>query len=598
VIEQYLSNCTSLFNKGNYQAAIAGYEFVLKLAPNSIQAYRGAAICYSHLHNWNKAFTNILNALLLGNHQKKELIVLFDFLDRSQLNSYLVQIEKALIAAMSHPELENKAIALLSRQIKAKHPCLLNQDINQFNIETDLLIQDKSFCHLIESQLNNNFTIESFLLLSRKEILEQFVNGKDIQRFIPFLSSLACQILLNNGLYSHTVEEETLLTKVTAANTKNIAELLISICYSDISNIMSLWKQNKSVLEASNLTSLVSDLQFYSNVKANNFNNHVEDNLSKTVQSFYIENPYPTWKTTKIDSDIKGIDPIFTLSGKSSPSDLTVLSAGCGTGMQLINLARAIPNASIVAIDICPTSLTYAKLMCQKYAITNIEFHLLDILDASELDLKFDYIMCTGVLHHMSSPQDGLNALSSVLNPEGVMHLAFYSTLARRELTDIKHDILHTLNTDENSITRECVKKWRSQLTDSQKQNKWFHLADFFSLSGLYDLLFHPQQAEYRPLEVKALLDNAELSFQWMSSVPNAKSILSRYPLPKTGETLHYWEKIEQDNPDTFRGMISFYATKQAIPTTANSYPLIEENHAYQLAPDFEAINKTQNLHQ
>ena len=234
--------------------------------------------------------------------------------------------------------------------------------------------------------------------------------------------------------------------------------------------------------------------------------------------------------------------------------------------------------------------------MCQKYNIQNIEFHLLDILNVSELGLKFDYIMCTGVLHHMSSPQDGLNALSSVLNPEGVMHLAFYSTLARRELTDIKHDILHTLNTDENSITRECVKKWRSQLTDSQKQNKWFHLADFFSLSGLYDLLFHPQQAEYRPLEIESLLYNAELSFQWMSSVPNAKDISSRYPLDKTGETLRYWEKVEQDNPDVFKGMISFYATKQATSTTAISHPLKEESQVFQLkTTPFDVIQEIQS---
>lgn len=48
-----------------------------------------------------------------------------------------------------------------------------------------------------------------------------------------------------------------------------------------------------------------------------------------------------------------------------------------------------------------------------------------------ELGRSFDKVVCTGVLHHLPDPDEGLRALQDVLNPDGVMHLMVYAAYGR-----------------------------------------------------------------------------------------------------------------------------------------------------------------------
>ena len=46
--------------------------------------------------------------------------------------------------------------------------------------------------------------------------------------------------------------------------------------------------------------------------------------------------------------------------------------------------------------------------------------------------MNFDLIECSGVLHHLDDPQEGLRHLSGRLATNGVMKVALYSALARK----------------------------------------------------------------------------------------------------------------------------------------------------------------------
>jgi len=562
MVKQYLNGCTKLIAKGEYLEAIVGYEFILKLDPLSIQAFKGIAICYANLKKWQKALEFILSALVHGGNRREEMLVFIDILELSELNSYVDIIERTLLISMKDPTIEHRAIPLLSQQVAAKHPQSFSCQAIEFNEGTNNLIQDKSFCILLERNLVNNYLIEDLLKLSRKEILQRASHGKDICAYLPFLSSLACQLLLNDGLYSVSEDESILLNQLTKKNRLTTGEMLVQICYLNFADMLLFWKENKKTLSMNKLTNIVNDLQFYTEVVSAENVNILENGTSKKVQSFYINNPYPKWKAAKIKMDVTGLSPIFEQCGKIIPSTLNVLFAGCGTGKQLVNLALIYPKANITAIDISPTSLAYAKLMIEKYNIKNINFQLLDILKISQLKLSFDYIVCTGVLHHMASPQNGLNSLADVLNPDGIMLLAFYSKRARENFANIKNNAMSFLETTGTTISREGVKKWRGQISSEQKLNDWYCVRDFFNLNGLYDLLFHPQQTEYLPKELKSLVQKAKLSFEWMSNVSNAEGIASKYPIPTKKETWEYWDMVERDNPDTFTNMFNFYVTK------------------------------------
>ncbi len=53
------------------------------------------------------------------------------------------------------------------------------------------------------------------------------------------------------------------------------------------------------------------------------------------------------------------------------------------------------------------------------------------IENAADLNQSFDFIVCTGVLHHLVDPDVGLRALGSVLKPDGAMYLMVYAPYGR-----------------------------------------------------------------------------------------------------------------------------------------------------------------------
>ena len=94
-----------------------------------------------------------------------------------------------------------------------------------------------------------------------------------------------------------------------------------------------------------------------------------------------------------------------------------------------------------MAMDLSETSLAYAIRKTNELGITNINYIQNDILNLKNLNRKFDYIECTGVLHHMKNPIEGWNILTDILETNGIMKIGLYSKLARKELLEFKRKI-------------------------------------------------------------------------------------------------------------------------------------------------------------
>jgi len=107
-----------------------------------------------------------------------------------------------------------------------------------------------------------------------------------------------------------------------------------------------------------------------------------------------------------------------------------ILIAGCGTS-QAARYALREPDARITAIDISDTSLRYTRDLQRKYNLENLELHQLPIERIREIGRSFDLVVCTGVLHHLLDPDQGLRALRDVLRPGGAMRLMVYARYGR-----------------------------------------------------------------------------------------------------------------------------------------------------------------------
>jgi 2-polyprenyl-3-methyl-5-hydroxy-6-metoxy-1,4-benzoquinol methylase len=553
-----------MIKNGNFTGAVIKFDFVLQQEPHSLPALRGLVFCHAKLMHWKECITANMNLLQLGKHQQADLAMLLNVLESCQLNSYVPMIEHALKIAMQHVSLERPSTELLTIQFKAKYSSIFSESPEIFTSDLNKMIQDNTLHRLIERSCIADHTLEKLLLLARQELLLRAENKQNIQHYHHFLAALSCQMLLNDGLYHTSEQARLMLDKIIATDKLSLTTLLLRFCYENFAHVMILWQQNNHLLQDNGFAQLERDLAFYAQVMDNTDTGNIINLTSKKVQSFYMHNPYPKWKVAQTGSI--SIAQIFTQVGKTLPDKSSLLIAGCGTGNQVIEWALNNPDITISAIDLSPTSLNYAKLMAASYKITNVDFQVLDILDVASLGRSFDFIISTGVLHHMAIPQQGLNALSEVLNPGGMMYLALYSKMARKELSLIKDQAMAWLNIDEKTMTSDDICHWRANLNSKDVQRPWFQVRDFFYLNGIKDLLFHPQQTEYNPLELQDMIETAGLTFDWMIVTPLDKRHYAKAftldPIPRGNETLQYWQDFELKHPPFFNGQFKFFVSK------------------------------------
>ena len=115
------------------------------------------------------------------------------------------------------------------------------------------------------------------------------------------------------------------------------------------------------------------------------------------------------------------------------PANPKIWVAGCGTN-QAIFTALRFPNATILATDLSTTSLDTSAATARQLEISNVEFRRESINHVTS-ENEFDYVICTGVIHHNADPAVSLAQLSRALKPSGILELMVYNRYHRIETT-------------------------------------------------------------------------------------------------------------------------------------------------------------------
>ncbi len=108
-----------------------------------------------------------------------------------------------------------------------------------------------------------------------------------------------------------------------------------------------------------------------------------------------------------------------------------ILDVGCGTGYGTLTLAEANPGAKIVGIDISDKSLDLARQRLNYHGFETAEFYQLSIDNIPDLGLEFDYINCDELLYLCPQPAMALQAMKSVLKPDGIIRSNLHSSVQR-----------------------------------------------------------------------------------------------------------------------------------------------------------------------
>lgn len=251
-----------------------------------------------------------------------------------------------------------------------------------------------------------------------------------------------------------------------------------------------------------------------------------DSNYLTNVRAQYEDYPYPSRdpqseKGVIISSHSSSLDCInhYCFGGQRDFSKgIRVLVAGGGTGDCTIFLAEQLRHtpSEIVYLDMSSASMAVAKERARIRKLTNITWAHESILNIPEADMGlFDYITCTGVLHHLDQPSAGLDALKSVLSPSGSMFIMLYGTYGRTAVYQLQ-DLLRMVNKGFPEIS-EKIQNTKTIMKSIPATNwsRFEHAtnmqAELATDIGIYDLLLHTQDRSYTVPELYEFVENSGL---------------------------------------------------------------------------------------
>ena len=187
-----------------------------------------------------------------------------------------------------------------------------------------------------------------------------------------------------------------------------------------------------------------------------------------------------------------------------SSKKLNILVAGCGSDQAAI-LAKCNPNHDFVGVDISKNSLAHQEKLINKHKIKNLDLYCKDFRLLKFQD-KFDYIICTGVIHHLDDPGSALNYLNKNLEKDGAIYLMVYGDKRSYAANELKK-IFSKTNLQQNQESIDAVKNLLYKL-DIKHPAKIFAqgLKDINYNAGVVDLFLHKKETFFSIKKLISLL--------------------------------------------------------------------------------------------
>ena len=229
-------------------------------------------------------------------------------------------------------------------------------------------------------------------------------------------------------------------------------------------------------------------------------------------------------------------------------TDFRVLMAGGGTGPTTMVMAEQLnhTNSEVVYLDFSASSMKVAQARARARRLKNIIWVTEGIENIHRLNLaKFDFMQCSGVLHHLKSPINGLNILKDHLHPTGGIDLMVYGTHGRIGVYQLQN-MLKMVNSPTPGITDELKRtnlilkllpptNWFKRQEDAIDDHK---MGD----AGTYDLLLHKRDTSFTVHSLFEWIKSSGLfSIRYTSS--DVPPIGGRKEDPKV-YGIHHFEKL------------------------------------------------------
>lgn len=575
----------ALLAKQDFEPAIDAFSRALHLEPKLPRADVSIAYALTQQGRVTEAFQAYRT--LFKKHPTDRHIIekLFETAALIKADYYDPALEQDLLAWLNTPDASFQNLSTLATSLLAhKYQAYRESAI----IDLQDLARDELLISALKTLTFAHPKFEQFLCLVRKQLLLCAIASHYKDAALNRLAgAFSVQTDMNEHVFYQDDDEIRLvkaLKKLIHSYMKrpnNNASELPSIMalftmyepLSSLNGIENITKQ-PSLIDAIDLKSLIQRAVFDAHeeqVMAIGIQHlaNIDDPMSLKVKKQYEQNPYPRWNSLGYNTPTHyGRALEAQLAGFKAPETfnmgtLKVLVAGCGTGQHALKVARYFRNVEVTAVDLSQRALAYAKRMARHYQIDNIRFYCGDLLAIDQLEDTFDVIECSGVLHHMAQPEQGLQALLTRLKPDGVMKIGLYSHEARSVIRRIRSFIeQHDMPKDAEHIRQIRHALINKKLGDDI--NGITASVDFYSMSGCRDLLFHEQEHQFTTDQLSQLMDSHQLEFLGFILNTDIKNrYFQEHPEDPNRTNLNLWGEFERKYPDTFSRMYQFYVQKQ-----------------------------------
>ncbi len=245
------------------------------------------------------------------------------------------------------------------------------------------------------------------------------------------------------------------------------------------------------------------------------------------VRDFYDRYPYPPpvdnldkYRQLWQDRQRRRAHYHLFWPARSYIEDQSILIAGCGTS-QAAKHALRWPGAQVTGIDSSATSVRHTEGLQRKYNLKNLQVHELEIEQVRDLDMSFDQIVCTGVLHHLADPGAGLRALRRVLKPDGAIHLMVYAPYGRTGIYMLQEFCRRIGVHATDKEIRDLIAALSALPPGHPLESLLRQAPDFRHEAALADALLHPQDRAYSVPQLFDFLEKAGLTFgRWVRQAP------------------------------------------------------------------------------
>jgi len=266
--------------------------------------------------------------------------------------------------------------------------------------------------------------------------------------------------------------------------------------------------------------------------------NESHDETTKTVRHQYENYPYPRRNpedererlVRSFTATLEAVNYYCYKGRRNFRKGFRALVAGGGTGDSTIFLAEQLKttDATITHLDLSEASIEIAKARADVRGLKNITWMHESLLDLPTMGVgPFDFIECSGVLHHLSDPPAGLAALRGSLADDGCMAIMVYGQYGRTGVYQMQ-DLMRRINNDQDD-SQQKVENTQAILGNLPATN-WFNrslnLFPGLHLAGgieLYDLLLHSQDRAYTVDELYKFFETGGLNVVQFSVLSRAK---------------------------------------------------------------------------